>query len=197
MTNARLHFGALVLGVLLLSGCAPAANPTFEDAERSPRSQQPHAPAFRNPILSMPRHGARTGTSSMSELVTCLQARGGNPDAGTYGTLKVSAPPGRDTYVVQLRSRRGSQNSVSLVVRPGRSAEVRVPTCGTRIGYAVFYAAGTKWYGYPLLFGPRGAYSKAGKKFPFEEGVVWSLSLSLRVGGNLSGSGVDYEQFLR
>ena len=68
--------------------------------------------------------------------------------------------------------------------------------CDGRTTYDLHYGAGTKWYGYKYLFGPRGAYSEADKVFTFEDGTVWRVSLSLRPAGNLSTSGMDYREFI-
>ncbi len=113
------------------------------------------------------------------------------------GEMSIAVPRGDETYFVRLTARWTGRRLAEVIVSPGKTTVISVPICQVgRTGYELYYGAGTRWYGYKYLFGPEGAYSQAGEVFTFESGTSWSVSLTLQQGGNLSSSGMEYDQFL-
>lgn len=62
-----------------------------------------------------------------------------------------------DNYYMKLEDAFTKQCVLTLFIRAGTTAEIRVPLGS----YIIKYASGDKWYGTEHLFGPRTSYSKA------------------------------------
>jgi len=107
--------------------------------------------------------------------------------------LELRANAGSD-YLVKLETL-GGQSVLDVYVHAGSSTEVLVPLGS----YRVKYAAGTEWYGYEQLFGPRTSYSIADSVFTFrDEGTHYTgytVTLYQVRGGNLRTRGIRAEDF--
>ncbi len=201
MTSATLRRSVLpflaILLVAVLSGCTGSLSPDVDAAPH--RESSKVGSTFAHPTKPMPPHGTtdRWLGSSLKMLRTCSDA-GFTYDNHEGGTLEISVPPGDETYFAKVISRLDGGAVAGIIIRPGRTARVDVPVCdGRRMNYSLRYGAGTKWYGHDYLFGPKGAYSESEEVFEFENTTGWRVSLVLRVGGNLSSSGMDYAEFIR
>jgi hypothetical protein len=108
--------------------------------------------------------------------------------------LAVTAPSERN-YFIKLSESQSGELALTLFVRAGETAEIRVPF-GT---YSVSMAAGTTWYGEKIRFGPDTAYSRIDKPLTFSiEGdqlAGHQLQLSLVRNGNLRPSRINADQF--
>ena len=184
------------LVALAIAGCE---GPTPGQVDQT----QPRADAARDtfdqPRKPMPPNGAIGGRfdyAALDRSELCSDQPGGS-DPGATGTLKVSVPNGRQTYVAKLVTKRGKHTWAPMVIRPGRSVTVStVPVCGGHTTYDLYFGAGTKWYGPTYLFGPKGAYSQGDDALVFKPGSSWEISLTARIGGNLSSSDLDYGDFI-
>ena len=108
--------------------------------------------------------------------------------------FKVSAPEGSH-YWVKLVDASTSAPAITMFVRGGTTAEVKVPLGN----YVVKYASGKTWYGTTYLFGPDTAYGKADQTMRFwvEGNIVHGHSMTLYKvrNGNLRTESIPASEF--
>jgi len=108
--------------------------------------------------------------------------------------FKVSAPEGSH-YWVKLVDASTSAPAITMFVRGGTNAEVKVPLGN----YVVKYASGKTWYGTTYLFGPDTAYGKADQTMRFwvEGNIVHGHSMTLYKvrNGNLRTESIPASEF--
>lgn len=198
---------ALVVGLVIVVFQLTANQTSSRGSELASRGgESPRPPVestFDEPRKAMPNNGMgalrqSSGTwPTVDELAMC-QAVGSGAPGGNGGSLRISAPDGEESYFVRLAPRQAiGSRTLSLFVRPGRTAVTSVPVCGDKTVYALHYGAGSKWYGDRFTFGPTGSYGQANQVFAFKDGSTWTVSLALDPGGNLSQSAVTFESFTR
>ncbi len=172
------------------TGAEPPSEPTVD----------PNDAAFDQPKKKMPKNGAEVWlTISDSFKGHCQRSL----DQGRKGRLRISVPNGEETYFVKLKAGEhgGPVGWLSpifgVTIRPGKTVAVDVPLCGfADYDYHLYYGAGTTWYGYEYMFGPKGAYARADEVFPFRKGTGWEVELILQPGGNLGADGIGYDEFV-
>jgi hypothetical protein len=199
-TARTLATGVLVL-ICALTGCTmPADGTANAESDAQQNSPATHRPRFHRPVKPLPTPGKPFyWTGGFNRFMTeCEHSYA----VGDVGALRISTPPGLRNYFVELRLPTQLTSSVTwgtvgVAVLPGRTVTIDVPLCGrTPANYELYYSVGTKWYGHRYRFGPEGLYSHAGDTFRFHRGTEWNVELILRPGGNLSTSGMDYNDFV-
>jgi hypothetical protein len=94
-------------------------------------------------------------------------------------------------YLIKLQNTTNTNKFITIFIHGGRTTNASIP-----LGeYILKYAFGYKWYGYEHLFGEETAYSKADDVFEFTQDMKWTVTLYAVVGGNLSTSDINPEEF--
>ena len=98
-------------------------------------------------------------------------------------------------YMVKLEDANTGRTALTVFVRAGQTAEIKVPLGN----YVVKYASGRKWYGYKDRFGEETAYNKAETTFNFRRNgnqiSGFSITLYAVAGGNLSTAKINPNDF--
>lgn len=119
--------------------------------------------------------------------------KNGRLSGSTSGTKVIVKVPPRDerAYYIQIRSSESNRKLVSLFIRPGSSATVRVP----RGDAYLLIAAGTTWYGEEGIFGPNSRYSKTDDFEVLSSRYYHTITLEPVDDGNMKMWSVDPEMF--
>lgn len=149
-------------------------SPSIKPAPKTPSRR----PIFNEPERALPPHGDITWHSS------------GEPVA----PLVIRSSRGSH-YVVKLTDYFSGQDTLSVFIHGGVTANLDVP-----LGkYRIKYASGERWYGPTHLFGPETAYSRADSSFDFSltgnQVSGYTLTLYKVIDGNLHTSRISPDEF--
>jgi hypothetical protein len=120
--------------------------------------------------------------------------------SGSYGSIYITVPDDGENYYVLAKYSVNSGDYVptkAILIRSGGKEELRLPDWDNT-NYELYYASGVTWYGRTHLFGDETQYSKADTIFtPDDIGreQSWEVELVKQIGGNLSTSSADAEDF--
>lgn len=157
--------------ILALTGCSAASTadriaPAQSVIPESAPNSTPPVAIFNEPQVPVPKHGEEVWLTESDALKRDCEA---SLKKGRYGTLRITVPRGPEAFFVKLVEAptaafdkyvpAGTLDVTGVSIAPGKSITIDVPLCGNAsMDYDLYYAAGTRWYGYHYLFGPDGAY---------------------------------------
>ena len=149
-----------------------------QSSNRSP--SVPEEPKFDEPVQPLPENGA------------WWKYR----DEEHVAPLRIETRwSGSHHYYVKVHDRTTGSPVLTVFVRGGQTAEVKVPV-GT---HGLKYATGTTWYGREHLFGPDTKYSKASQPFEFNSTGYqvsgYTVQLYRQRDGNLHTYDIDKDEF--
>lgn len=118
-------------------------------------------------------------------------------DQDTMAPFRVTAPPDASFFVklVEVGNSLEETPAVSMFVRAGRSVELVIP----QGAYKIKMAAGTKWYGNVLRFGPDTQYTEVTEPLVFTSDgqrlIGHTINLSLVRDGNMRPVQIEPSSF--
>jgi len=181
----------------LALGLAALLLPSFDIAAWSD-AVRPQSPEGVRPGITLVQYAPKTGFGLDLNLIEQPLPPNGSLRRETKGAaiapFKIMTS-GDSHYMVKLEESGTSKTVLTVFVRAGQNAEIKVPLGS----YAVKYASGRKWYGYKDRFGPDTVYSKADQNFQFSQNgnriSGYSITLYPVPGGNLSTSKINPNDF--